>query len=687
MSAFEPSGGRVPPITPQLALRVAMLGVLAFALFGIVFFRLWYLQVLSGDQYLRQARDNRVRELSLQAPRGAVLARNGDPLIENRVATVVKLDPERLPSSERDAAAAWGQQMTARSRRPKGEKGPLIPIPTPTTPRLELRFKRLGRALNMSPRTIQERVVRSLTLLPYASVTIKTDVPATVRNYLLERSSLFPGVDVQKVYLRRYPNGRLAAQMEGTVGEISPTELELPRFRGVHQGTIVGKEGIERAYDRYLRGVDGAQRITVDALGRPKGQPRERDPVPGRALRTSLDLDLQRAGEAVLDRTIATGPGTAGAFVALDPRNGEVLAMGSAPSYDPSVLSRPITKRRLDQLFGQAAGSPRYNRAIGGLYPTGSTFKPITAFAALSQGVITPATPINDAGCILIGAAKQPFCNAGKTANGTLSLARAIQVSSDVFFYTLGRDLNPIDGQPLQRTARRFGLGRRSGVDLPSEVSGLVPDRRWRARVGERERRCRRRKHIPLNPAIPGCGIADMRPWTVGDNVNLAVGQGDLQATPLQMAVAYAAIANGGRVVRPHLGVAVEDNSTGRELQKIDPGTARRINLDPVARRTILAGLHAAASAPGGTSADVFKGWNQRAFPVYGKTGTAQRPGHGDQSWYVCFVPSRSKPIALAVTVEDGGFGAEAAAPIARVMLAQWFGQKKTFIAGKSHTR
>jgi len=685
MSAFDGGGaGRVPPITPQLALRVAVLGVLAFALFGIVFFRLWYLQVLSGDQYLRQARDNRVRELSIQAPRGAVLDRNGEPLVENRVATVVKLDPERLPVSERDAAATWGQQVTSRTRRPKGKKGPQIRIPDPTTPRLVLRFKRLGRALNMSPRTIQERVVRSLTLVPYASVTVKTDVPATVRNYLLERSAQYPGVDVQKVYLRRYPNRDLGAQLEGTVGEISPSELKLPRFRGVRQGTVVGKEGIERAYDRYLRGVDGAQRITVDALGRPKGSPQERDPVPGRALRTSLDLDLQSTGEAVLDKTIATGPGTAGAFVALDPRNGEVLAMGSNPSYDPAVLSRPITQRRLEQLFGPNAGSPRFNRAIGGLYPTGSTFKPITAFAALSQGIITPSTPINDPGCIEIGAAKQSFCNAGKEVNGTLSLPRAIQVSSDVFFYTLGRDLNPLDGQPLQRMAHRLGLGETTGIDLPGEGPGLVPDRRWRDDVGERERRCRERRHIPLT-ALVGCGISDMRPWTVGDNVNLAVGQGDLQASPLQMAVAYGAIENGGRVVRPHLGVAVEDQN-GRELQKIDPGTARRVRMDPGARAAIMQGLHAATTGDG-TSADVFKGWNQKSFPVYGKTGTAERAGHGDQSWYVCFVPNQSRPIVLAVTVEDGGFGAEAAAPIARVMLAQWFGQKKTFIAGKSHTR
>ena len=220
------------PITPQLALRIAILGGIALVLFAIVFFRLWYLQVLSGDQYLQQARDNRVRELRVQAPRGDVLDRDGNVLVENRAATVVQLDPEALPAAERDAAATWGQQMTARSKRPKGKRGELIPIPPPATPNLEKRFKSLARVLGMSPDTIQERVIESLAKLPYANVTVKVDVDVPKRNFLVEQPEAFPGVSVERRYLRRYPQGTLAAQLLGSIGEIDDQELKMKRFKG-----------------------------------------------------------------------------------------------------------------------------------------------------------------------------------------------------------------------------------------------------------------------------------------------------------------------------------------------------------------------------------------------------------------------------------------------------------------------
>jgi len=646
MEASPPPPGddpRRPAITPQLALRVAVLGGIAFVMFAIVFFRLWYLEILSGDQYVSQANDNRVREIRIQAPRGDITDRNGAVLVTNRQATVVQLEPGRLPKGHTER---------------------------------KLLYLRLGKVLRMHPVEISREVNRQRRLLPYANVTLKVDAPRAVLNYLQERKREFPSVTVTDQYVRRYPHTTMAAQLLGTVGQIDRDELKLKRFKGVKQGTIIGQSGIEWEYDRYLRGRDGAQLLQVDSMGGFKGELRRRQPVPGSNLKLSLDLNLQKAGQ----QAVATaGGGLPGAFVAMDPRNGEILAMGSFPSYDPSVFSKPLTQKKYKELSSEANGAPLFDRATGGLYPTGSTFKPITALAALANDVITPDTVINDPGCLKVGI--QEFCNAGKVVNGALSLRRAIQVSSDVFFYTLGRDLNGLKGQQLQTWAHKLGLGRHTGIDLPSEGTGLVPDRKWREEIGAKELACRKKQKVP------SCGISDARPWSVGDNINLAVGQGDLQASPLQMAVAYAALENGGKVVRPHLGLDIED-SEGRLVQEIDPPAARRIDFPPGARSAILDGLHAAASAPGGTSTDVFKGWPQDRYPVFGKTGTAERPPHPDQSWYVAFVPDKSRPIVVAVTVEGGGFGAEAAAPAARQILSQWFfGRSGQFVRGESHTR
>ncbi len=530
--------------------------------------------------------------------------------------------------------------------------------------------------LGVSAQEVNKRVIQQLAVLPYGNVRVKVDVPASMRNYLLERPTRFPGITVQQTYLRRYPQGRLAAQLVGTVGEISPRELRSERFRGVEQGTFVGKEGIERSYDRYLRGEDGIQSITVDATGRPKRNRVAREPRGGSQLRTSLDLGLQRAGQRSLAGVVEGGPGSAGAFVALDPRGGQVYAMGSYPTFRPSVLARPITQERYDALFGAEAGAPRFNRAIGGTYPTGSTFKPITALAALDRGIITPDTPLNDPGFLQVGT--QRFKNAGDAVNGTISLRRALQVSSDVFFYILGRDANGLKGRAIQSWARDLGLDKPTGVDLPGEAPGTIPDSAWRAQIAREELACRKEQRRA------SCGISDARPWSVGDNINLAVGQGEVQASPLQMAVAYAAIANGGKVVRPHLGVAVEDDG-GRELQRIKVPAARRVAIAEAHRQAVLDGLRL-STVGDGTSADVFGGWNQKAFPVFGKTGTAERPPKGDQSWYVAYVPHPTKPIVIAATVEEGGFGADAAAPITCAMLAHWFDQKAACAPGASRT-
>jgi penicillin-binding protein 2 len=690
---IDPVPDRRPPITPQLALRVAVLGGVAFVLFGIVFFRLWYLQVLDGDRYLAQAQSNRVRTERIQAPRGTIVDRNGEVLVENRQATLVQLDPEQIPDEEKVAALEWGQKVTRRLKRPKGKRGDGIPIPPVATPELRERFRHLGAVLNLSVGQIQKRAVQQIAQVPYARVTVKTDVPDEQRNYIEERRDRFPGVEVGQKYLRQYPEKELAAQIVGTVGEISPEELEdRERYRGVTQGTIIGKEGLERKYDEFLRGQDGSTRIVVNAAGENRGEARSREPKVGRTVKLTLDLQLQKAAEAALARGMMSARangnrGDAGAFVALDPRNGEVLAIGSAPSFDPNVLAKPISQEKYDELFvDKSANAPRFNRAISAQYVTGSTFKPVTAFAGLDAGLVTPATIINDTGCITVGLAKQKFCNAKDEPNGAVDLRRALTVSSDIYFYRLGQNLDPLEGERLQTWARDLGFGKTTGIDLPGEAGGTVPDRKWREDIGETERKCRQRRKVP------SCGISDMRPWTFGDNMNLSVGQGDLQATPLQLAVAYSAIANGGRVVRPHLGKLVEDES-GRELQQLTKASQRRVKLDPGYRDAIMDGLHQAASGPGGTSTTVFAGWPQGQLPVYGKTGTAEvfsleAGGYVDQSWYVAYVPHKTKPIVVALTVEKGGFGAEAAAPAVRQILSEhFFGKTGSFKVGTSQTR
>ncbi len=667
---------RRPPITPQLALRVAILGGIALTLFAVVFFRLWFLQVLSGDQYLVEARENRTRDVRIQAPRGEIVDRSGEVLVTNRQAVVVQLEPQALPEEEITAAAEWGQAMTKRSKRPEGRKGPTVAIPPIPTPELRQRFRRLGRVLGMRPTTIQRRTIEQLAVVPYSAVRVRSDVPKAVMNYLKERKETFRGVDVDRVYLRNYPKDRLAAQLLGYVGEVSPAELEQRRNKDVKQGTIVGKAGLEYTYDRYLRGRDGAKVLRVDANGRfSSDRPvRRREPIPGRQLQLSLDTGLQKAGQ---DAHLAIAGSLPGAFVAMNPKNGEVYAMGSLPTFDPSVFAKPISQSRFEQLTSEENGAPLYNRAVGGLYPSGSTFKPITSLAALDAGVYSPESTIADGGCIDVG--NQEKCNAGKVANGSVDLRRALEVSSDVYYYIAGMELFNIGGERLQKWSRALGLGRRSGLDLPDERAGLIPGRPWRERVNKLERKCK-----PRNGGRP-CYVLEVRPYNLGDNANLAVGQGEVQISPLQMAIAYSTIATGGKVPRPHLGLEVQD-ATGATVQKIQPGAARRVKIDPAHRQAILDGLARAAQGPEGTSTPVFEGWPHDRLPVYGKTGTAQRNGQADQSWYVAYVDHPTKPIVIAATVEQGGWGADRAAPITCRMLRAWFRVDAPCQGGGSNT-
>jgi penicillin-binding protein 2 len=722
----SPIEDRRPPITPQLAVRVAVLGGVAFVLFAIIFFRLWFLQVLTGDEYVSQARENRVRKVKIEAPRGNIVDRNGKVLVKTRAAPVVQILPNSVPDAETAAAdayrtalaAAEGRRLqaaddlkalerrltSARRRKPtkaeKAERRDLrkrssraerVPIPRVDPGETELRamYRRLGKVIDLAPKVIHRRVVAGLADQPGANVTIKTDVPPEAFNFLLEHRDEFPGVVVEKKYLRYYPHDDLGAQLFGTLREISPAELEEKKYRDLEQGTRIGKDGIEETYDSYLRGTDGFTRVIVNSMGS-RDDTREATrvpPVQGRQLQLTLDLGLQRAANDALGRAIAAAnanynPAQAGAFVAMDPRDGEVLALGSYPSFDANLFAKPIDQATYARLNSEDEGAPLFNRAISAGYPTGSTFKPITALAALENGLLTPTTVLNDPGVFRYGG--REFKNAGDAVNGSLALPRALQVSSDVFFYQLGALAND-RGAIIQEWARRLSFGRPTGIDLPGEYGGLVPDRKWRDKGFADYQKCAKKAKVPVGTqeALFACGGIE-RPWAGGDNVNLAVGQGDLQATPLQLAVAYAALANGGRVVTPHLGQEVQDGA-GRQLEEIRKPLARKVDIAPADLDAIRSGLLAAATQPGGTSADVFAGF---PYPVYGKTGTAERQPNADQSWYACWVDDPTRPIVVVVTVEEGGFGAEAAAPAARLILEKWFGVGTgEFVQGASRTQ
>jgi len=595
----------------RLALRLALFGGFAVALFAILFLRLWLLQVLDGEKYLAEAKNNRTRSFRTSAPRGEILDRDGKLLVANRTSLALQVNPRKLPVN-------------------------------PVERRAEL--SRLADLTHSSLRRVRRTMHEELKLAPAAPVTLRRDVGHYLVYYLQENQERFPGVEVQRVFVRAYPDGTLAAHILGNVGEISPEELKERRYQDLLPGDEIGQDGVEDTYDRFLRGRPGLTRIQVDALGEPtpNGRLVSKAPAPGDNLKLSIDADVQAAGEAAMAER-----GLPGGFITMDVHTGEILALGSFPTFEPALFTRPLTQAQVDETYRNPL-APLADRPISGLYPTGSTFKLITALAALESGNLQPTEVIEDPGVLVVG--EQEFKNAGEAANGSVNLVEALEVSSDVFFYTLG--LRMWDGGELQRWGHALGIGRPSGIDLPGAEAGLLPSQHWRNQLFRE-------------------GETD-RPWSAGDNVQLATGQGDLQTNPLQMAIAYATLANGGTVVTPHVGKEVTD-AQGRVLREFDPKPQRHVHIDPDYRAAIMEGLHDAAQNGGGTSFDVFGGF---PIPVAGKTGTAQRPPHADQSWYGVLAPYPDPRIVTFVTMEEGGFGAESAAPAAKKILEAYFANR-----------
>jgi penicillin-binding protein 2 len=635
-------------LTPKLARRVAILGALVVIGFAALFMRLWALQVLSGSQYAARAQANQVRTVRVEAPRGPIVDAKGNILVTNKPVTSVELSPAGMPKSYAARAAE---------------------------------VRALANVAGVSVRRVTKLLVerrRSGDMLD--PIVIRTEATGPMLTYLQERAASFPGLTLARSYIRRYPHGSVAAQLLGYDGQISQQQLKTLAGNGYAPGDVIGQTGIESALDMYLRGVPGSARVRVDSLGRPRS-PRllTAAPQPGQTVRLTIDTQLQIAAQNALDdgiqRAINGGQWAAdgGAIVALRPKDGSILAMASSPTYDPSVYSGRVTRRELaaQGLTPKTAlerNYPALNRALDGTYPPGSAFKPLTAIAALQEHLIKPYTfyPCTGSYVAPEDTAHHVFHNWDRYVNQGMDLPTAIAQSCDTYFYRVGNKfyLLPKDrGQPIQRWARRFGFGRTSGSDLTPQARGLVPTIGWRHRMYTR-------RTDPTNWQVD-------RLWKPGDSIQLAIGQKDLTVTPLQMARFYAAIANGGKLVTPHILMDVE-NPNGTIVPTTAPPAPRPIpGLDPANLKIVQQGLFEATHDPFGTSYGVFGSFLP---PIAGKTGTAQKfvrirgfTGMRDQSWWCGYGPADDAKIVVCAVIENGGEGGAAAAPAAERVFAKFF--------------
>jgi penicillin-binding protein 2 len=629
-------------LTPGLALRVGILGVLALAVFAVLFFRLWSLQVLSGDTYLAAAQGNQLRTIRIEAPRGTILDRHGRVIVDNVPGTAVKLWVGDLPSKRRYEV-----------------------------------IRRLAWVLNVRPVRLAKEVDARIND-PLNPITVKTAVGEDQIAYLSEHQAEFPGVQIQQTYLRHYPFQSLGAQLLGYVGEVSQAELdEHPKL--YKSGDKTGKTGVEAQFDQYLRGEAGEYTVRVDSLGRPHGEPLPKlEARPGSSVRLTIDIELQRAAERALRYGIETAQeneaynADGGALVALDPQDGAVLAMASTPTYKPSVYVGRVDPKKIQPLVDDTAAKeanyPGINRVTSGVYPPGSTWKPVTALAAMQEHVLAPYTARQCTPSATYGLDQHVFKNWDPYVNQAMTLPEALARSCDTYFYELGYDfyLQGDKGRTrMQEWARRFGFGRPTGFDLGGEQTGLVPTPAWR------------KQHFESDWD---------RAWNPGNSIQLAIGQQDIAVTPLQMARFYAMIANGGKLVKPYVVAQVETPAPRGQApvvqQRYTPDPPETVGIDPAALQVIRDGLYQATHSSYGTSSGVFASF---PVPIAGKTGTAEKvvplPGYPpdhleDQSWWCGYGPAETEVprIVVCAVIENGGHGSTAAAPAALRVFEKFFG-------------
>jgi penicillin-binding protein 2 len=607
---------------PQCVRRRATIcvAVLCFAFLGLLA-RLWFLQVVKGTEMLAQAQHNRLRDVPVPAPRGLILDRHGAVLATSRALHSVAVVPAALPSarSAPDARAAV--------------------------------LKSLSFLLGVTPKEIEAKLLdaRMRGGRMYDPVRIDEDIDLKTITLIEEnRPRLGPAVLVTNDIARTYPNGALAAHVLGYTGVVTSEDLarseersqEDHSARELHFDDVIGKSGIENQYDRELSGERGSEQYEVDARLRPVRRRGTIAEKPGNTVVLTLDSKLQRAAEQAMNSARNSG-----AVVAVDTRNGEVLALVSRPTFDPNMFSLP--KREFAKRYLQIVRNekhPLIDRAVVSRFPPGSTFKMVVAAAGLQQGTLRPETVRHCSGGMRLGR----FFGCWQT-HGALDLKGALAKSCDVYFYQTALAMgNPESSGPsyLARIARQFGFGEPTGIDLPSDEDGLIPDPAWRRRIN--------------------AGNADLARWYPGNTMNMSIGQGDVLATPLQMALVTAAVANGGTLWQPHLLKAVQDKN-GKVVQTTRPH-GRSVGIERRYLDVVRAGLRQVVTK--GTGRAV-------ALPqveVAGKTGSAEDTHHAlPHAWFVCFAPYQNPRIAIACIVENSGHGSENAAPVAKKILEAAF--------------
>ena len=635
-------------------LRLAVLGILVVAAFAALFSRLWFLQVLASTTYENLAQENRVRFVHSEPARGRILDRNGRVLVRSRSSLSVTIDRQIVePGSRREDKV----------------------------------LRRLSRLLE-TPRKEMRELLYDATVSPYKPVAVANDVRERHSIFIAENPEDFPGVGTETLPIRYYPRGRLAAHILGYVGEISPEDLKSEHFKTAKRpylaGDLVGKDGLEYAYDRYLRGRPEISKVIVNSFSDVVGSRVQQYEVPGRDLITSLDIEIQEITEKALEAGILAARGAnynapAGAAVVLEPSTGGVVAMASLPDFDPSVLADGILQKEYDALGGATPNDPDddalFNRATQAMRKPGSTFKAVTAGAALATDVATPYSSFDCPGSRVYppqgGSGSVTFHNWTSSYRGYLSFPESLEQSCNTFYFELGWRMESQFGvvfgdgtERFQKYARRAGIGHDTGIDLRYEADGLVPDEKWCLR-NQRE----------ISP--DWCAGTN---WLPGYTVNMSIGQGDLLVTPIQMAVTYASIANGGDVVQPRIGWGLAQPDENDELETVHefkPRVVTRLPLEDAELAVIRQGLEQVVTGSSGTARGTFAGFPLDRFPIAGKTGTAQlRSGETtlNDAWFVSYSPTDDAEYLVAVLVEEAGHGGTSAGPIARQIWEGIFG-------------